>query len=185
MALATIGAHHWTRQDYERMVADGLFQPEERVELIEGVIYNRSPQSSRHSTAVHVVAEALRRAFPQHYLRIQAPLALGDLSAPEPDLAVVPGQPRDYRDGHPNQALLVVEVADSSLLHDRQRKVPLYAEAGIPETWILNLVQGTLEVYREPGDTGYRSSTTLGASESVQIVAAESPLSIPVGDLLP
>lgn len=185
MALATIDVHHWTRQDYERMVAAGLFQPEERVELIEGIIYDMTPQSSRHSTAVHLVAEALRRAFPQHYLRIQAPLALGDLSAPEPDLAVVPGHPRDYRDGHPTRALLVVEVADSSLLHDRQRKVPLYAEAGIAETWILNLVQGTLEVFRDLGATGYRSSATLGVNDSVQVAAAEPLLSIPVRDLLP
>ncbi len=166
------------------MAASGFFPPEARVELIDGLVYDMTPQSSGHTTSVHLAAEALRPAFPGSYLRVQSPLALGERSAPEPDVAVVAGSPRDYRDGHPSTALLVVEVADHSLLHDRQRKLPLYATAGIPEAWILNFKQKALEVYREPVDGLYCSRTVLRAGESVSPLTGPG-ISIAVADLLP
>lgn len=184
MAVAAIDFHRWTRKEYEQMAASGFFPPEARVELIEGLVYDMTPQSSGHTTSVHLAAAALRPAFPDRYFRIQSPLALGERSAPEPDVAVVAGSPRDYRDDHPATALLVVEVADASLLHDRQRKLPLYASAGIPETWILNFRQKALEVYRDPADGVYRSRILLRAGDSVSPLAG-SGLSIAVADLLP
>jgi Uma2 family endonuclease len=110
--------------------------------------------------------DALRSAFGAGWhARLQAPLALDDDSEPEPDVAVVAGEYRDYVSGHPSTAALVVEVADSSLGLDRRLKVGLYARAGLPEYWIVNLVEGVLEVHRGPRSEpetaygwGYRSA---------------------------
>jgi Uma2 family endonuclease len=176
MALADIEAHRWTRREYERLAARGFFPPGKRVELIEGVIYDMSPQNSLHATAVRLANEALRVAFPPtagFEIRSQLPLALSEDSEPEPDLAVVHGSIRDFRDDHPTTALLVVEVADSSLLHDRKRKLPLYARSGIPEAWLLNLVRRELEIYRDPVDGAYQTRIVLRVGDTV------SPLGCP------
>ena len=166
------------------MAETGLIPPDARVELVEGIIYDMTPQNSGHAMSVNLTAEALRSAFPGRYVRIQFPLALGSHSEPEPDVAVVPGGPRDYPDSHPSTALLVVEVADSSLLHDRKRKLPVYAAAGIAEVWILDLKRKALEVYRDPASDAYRSRTVLRGGESVSPLAG-SGVSIAVADLLP
>ena len=184
MSVAAIDFHRWTRQEYERLAETGFFPPDAKVELLEGIVYDMTPQSGGHATCTHLAAEALRLAFPESYLRIQSPLALGERSEPEPDIAIVAGSPRDYSSFHPTTALLVVEVADHSLLHDRQRKLPLYAEAGIPEAWILNLKQKTLEIYRDPGERGYGSRTVLRTGDFVSPLARPD-VSIAVADLLP
>jgi len=187
MAIAAVEAHHWSREEYEQLAASGLFPPERRMELIDGVIYDMAAQNSLHATGYRLVQEALRPAFPPESgfdVRGQLPLDLGDDSAPEPDLAVVRGSIRDFRDHHPTTAVLVVEVADSSLLHDRKRKVSLYARAGIQEYWILNLIRSTLEVYRDPSEATYRSRTFLRAGDKVTPLARPE-LSLAVGELLP
>jgi Uma2 family endonuclease len=167
------------------MAAAGCFGADERVELIEGVVYDMSPQSSFHASAVTGVQEALRPVFSQGYtLRIQMPLGLAADSAPEPDVAVVTGSRHDYRTAHPTSAILVVEVADASLAHDRLRKALLYARAGIPEYWIVDLVRGALEVHRSPSPEGYRSRTVLGSSDTVSPLARPE-ISLRVVDLLP
>lgn len=177
---------HWSRGEYERMVEAGILGPEDRLELIEGEILTMSPQKSPHYTGVQLVSEALREAFQPlaAVVRVQGPLAVAEDSEPEPDVAVVEGAPRDFRDGHPRSALLVVEVADTSLLFDRGRKKALYAQAGVPEYWLLNLIEGTLEVYREPVAGEYRSAVTLRPGDSVRPAAAPGP-EIAVADLMP
>jgi Uma2 family endonuclease len=177
-----VDLHRWTRAEYEQMAASGLFEPGRRVELIDGFIFDMTPQSSFHATAVHLAAAVLRASLPGVYLRIQSPLALGADSLPEPDVAAVPGSPRDYLESHPATALLVVEVADSSLPHDRQRKLPLYAGAGIPETWILT--RNGLEVYRQPEGAEYRSVRVLRRGDTVATLANPDGV-IAVADLLP
>lgn len=187
MAIAAIEAHHWTREEYERLASSGAFPPEARMELIEGVIYDMAAQNSLHATGYRLVHEALRSVFLVESgcdIRGQLPLALGEDSEPEPDVAVVRGGIRDFRDSHPTTAILVVEVADSSLLHDRKRKIPLYARAGIPEYWILNLIRRTLEVYREPCDAAYLSRTILRAGDTVSPLARPE-IRMRIGDLLP
>src|SRR5262245_55801365 len=101
MAVAANDIHRWTREEYERMGSKGFFAPGARVELIDGVVYDMSPQKGPHANAVHRGLRCLQSAFPGYYIRIQAPLALSDDSEPEPDLAVVPGQLEDYDDDHP------------------------------------------------------------------------------------
>lgn len=126
--------HRFTREEYDRMVAAGVFAPDARLELLEGEIINMPPQKSRHATAVRLVEDALRAAFLAGFdVRTRLPLSLGDYSEPEPDVAVVKGSPRDSRDAHPSSALLVVEIAETSLDYDRRRKLPVYVRAGNPE----------------------------------------------------
>jgi Uma2 family endonuclease len=121
----------------------------------------------------------------------QLPVALDDYSEPEPDAAVVRGDPRDYREGHPTRPALIVEVAESRLAFDRREKASLYARAGITDYWVLNLVDRVVEVHREPVvedpapyGFGYRSITRLAPPSTVTPLAAPSA-AIPVVDLLP
>jgi Uma2 family endonuclease len=185
MAIATIDTRRWTREEYERLVEQGFFHPEERLELVEGIIYEMTPQSSFHATGIRAAARALESIFTEGYdVRSQLPLALGDDSEPEPDVAVVPGALQDYSHSHPTSAVLIVEIADSSLLHDRKRKTRLYARAGIPEYWIDNLVDWCLEVYRDPRDGAYTSRTILREGDSVSPLSRPEA-SIPVASLFP
>ena len=175
----------WTRDMYERLVARGGFEGL-RVELIRGHILDKvSPQGSPHSTAVALVQEALSEVFRDGaHVRVQLPIRGLHDSEPEPDLAVVAGTPRDYAREHPGSALLIVEISDSSLQHDRTAKLAVYAASGFPEYWVVNVRDACLEVHREPvGDT-YRSRFILRDEESVSPLTRPSA-SIPVADLLP
>ncbi|MGH7334084.1 MAG: Uma2 family endonuclease [Candidatus Rokuibacteriota bacterium] len=182
----------WTRHEYERLVEQGFLGSGDRVELLEGWLLVQEPQHSPHATATRLAQEALRAAFgPGWDVRAGLPLALGRFSEPEPDVSVVHGSPRDYRDAHPTEAALVVEVAHASLRLDRTRKARIYARAGIPDYWIVNLVTRVLEVYRDPValDSAhrrweYRMVRSLGPGDSVTPLAAPQA-SIAVADLLP
>lgn len=188
------GHHLWTREKYERATELGLLGPDDRVELIEGEIVQKMPQNSPHSTAVMAGLEALRTVFPQgHMVRPQLPLSVGSLSQPEPDLAVVVGVRSDYRIAQPSaaDAVLVIEISDSTLLPDQTTKAALYARADIADYWIVNLPERILEVYRHPlpmDDAplghGYRDIMRLAETDSIAPLAAPgSPVA--VADLLP
>ncbi|MFQ5740314.1 MAG: Uma2 family endonuclease [Acidobacteriota bacterium] len=181
----------WTREEYEKMIDTGILRPDDHVELVEGEIFSMTPQKSLHATAIRLLEDVLREVFgAAHDVRTQLPVALTPLSEPEPDVAVVSGAPRDYRDAHPQSALLIVEVADATLENDRKRKGSLYARVGVADYWILNVLEQTLEVYREPGPAenaaygfDYRS-VVFPERDSVSPLAA--PLStVAVADLIP
>ena len=190
MGGQTVQTRRWTRDEYDRMIATGIFHPEERLELLEGEIVHMTPQGSGHATAVSLMEEALRRIFGQGFLvRVQMPLALDPESEPEPDVAVVVGEARDYRDEHPRTAVLVVEVADPTLSFDRERKAALYARAGIQEYWLLNLTDRCLEVFWAlqaigSADARYHSRRVVGVGESVFPIGCPTA-SLSVTDLLP
>ena len=182
----------WTRAEYERLIALGVLQEDEPVELIGGLLRVCEPQDSPHVVAIGLAADALRAAFGAGWaIRVQGPVALDDDSEPEPDVAVVRGQHRDYVRSHPARPALVLEVADSSLTLDREEKGSLYARAGLADYWIVNLAARVLEVYREPvrdpaAPFGWRYSrhVVLDASQSVSPSAALGA-SVRVADLLP
>ena len=149
----TVSQHRWSRAEYDRAIEAGVFGPDARLELIEGAILAMGPQGSEHFTGIELVVDALRVAFGAGYrVRTQGPLAAGEDSEPEPDVAVVAGDARSYRDAHPTSALLVVEVSDHSLHRDRTVKQRLYARCGIPEYWILALPERRLETGATSGD---------------------------------
>jgi Uma2 family endonuclease len=186
------GIRRITRLEYERLIELEFFGPEERVELIDGIMILREPQYSPHAVATQLVMRALERAFGSGWnVRPQLPIALDDMSEPEPDAAVVPGDPRDYRDAHPARPVLIVEVALSRLTFDRRRKASLYARAGIADSWVVSLVDRVLEVHREPiADPRarygfrYRSAARLEPPATVAPLAAPSA-AVSVADLLP
>ena len=150
MAQPPLTLRRWTRTEYDRLVECGILRGEP-LELIGGQLLVAEPQGSDHARRVGAIGDALRAALPPGWIvRVQMPLALGDDSEPEPDLALVPGAWADYRAEHPSRPALVVEVADSSLAFDRADKGSLYARAGIADYWIANLRDATLEVYRDP-----------------------------------
>lgn len=174
------------------MIQLGVFQPGERLELIDGLLVVREPQGSRHAAAVRRVVAALRRALGDEWqIDSQLPIALDDDSEPEPDVSVVPADPRNYRDAHPSRAALIVEVAESSYRIDHEYKAGLYARAGVPEYWIVDVIRGALEVHREPEASPgepvgwrYRSLEVLRPPSSVTPLAARGH-SITVADILP
>lgn len=181
----------WKRAEYERLVDLGVFQAE-RLELLDGQLVLREPQGARHANAIRRVTMALRAALGGAWqIDSQLPFALDESSEPEPDIAVVPPDLETYRQAHPSRAILLVEIADTSYRIDRQYKLSLYARAGIPEYWIVDLDRERLEVHREPEASPvarhgwhYRSIETLQPPAAVTPLAG-STLPILVADLLP
>jgi len=181
----------WQRAEYEHLVGLGVFQGEP-IELIGGQLVVAEPQGAYHASVITKVDYALRAVLPAGWIvRLQSPVSLDEESAPEPDLVAVPGHPGDYRESHPTLPSLAVEVAESSLDFDRAHKGSLYARAGIPDYWIVNLVDGVVEVYRDPGPDEsaafgwrYRSVTRLVPPATVEPLALGGQR-IAVADLLP
>ena len=192
IATSSVRTKRWTRLEYERLIDLGAFAPDERLELLGGQLIVREPQGRPHATGIRLVARALRVVFGLDWtIEAQLPVALDEESEPEPDIAVVPGGPRDYIVSHPNRPELVVEVALVSLALDRGEKASLYARAGVADYWIVNLVDNVLEVYREPvahphGAYGWRyaSTATLRRGDSLTPLALPDS-AIPVSGLLP
>ena len=182
----------WTRALYQQLAELDAFSTEARVQLIEGEIVQMSPPNPPHMTAVMLTHEVLRGVFADGFhIRNQGPIALGEVSQPEPDLTVVPGSIRDYASAHPAQAVLVVEVADATLAFDRNRKASMYAKEGIEDYWIVNLRQRQIEVYRDPAPApdaryGYAYRARIVIAEDGAIASLAAPdKPIKVADLLP
>ncbi|OGK80283.1 MAG: hypothetical protein A2X52_06040 [Candidatus Rokubacteria bacterium GWC2_70_16] len=192
MTTSEIRTRRWTRAEYDRLIALGVLDEDEPVELIGGQIVVAEPQGRYHAGAIVAVDYALRGVFGSGWVvRTQLPVTLDDDSEPEPDVAVVAGSPRGQYGTHPSRAALIVEVAESSLASDREIKGSLYARAGIADYWIVNLRDHVLEVHREPvADAAaphgwrYASVTTLSPGETVSPLAAPAAR-IPVADFLP
>ncbi len=161
----------------------------DQVELINGLLVTKRTKKPAHSVAARAVAEALAGLIPDGYfVTREDPIRVGGASQPEPDPAVVRGRSRDYAQRHPDaaQVALVVEVAESSLNLDRSEKLRAYAAGGIPVYWIVNLVDGRLEVYENPESGTYKNARILDPSETVAVVIDGRELGAdPVADLLP
>jgi Uma2 family endonuclease len=170
------------RTEYDRLVEAGVFR-EERVELLYGMVLRMSPHGPAHDGVLQKLQELLFRALDRRAgLRIQSAFAASDGSQPEPDLAVV--APGDYTRAHPSSASLIVEVAESSLSHDRNVKAKLYAECGIPEYWIVNLVEARIEVYTEPESGRFKTIRPYVRGERITLVTFVDVV-IAVDDVLP
>jgi Uma2 family endonuclease len=187
--VGTPPVRRFTVDQYHRMIETGILTENDHVELLDGWILEMSPVGPPHATCVSLIVDALQQKLPSGWLiRAQSPITLA-AGEPEPDVTVVQGSIRDYRDRHPSgpDIGLLVEVADSSLQFDRLQKRPQYAAAGIPEYWIVNLVDRCLEVYSEPITNGdYQRRHVVDASGSVEVqLAGRSVGQIAVVDLLP
>jgi Uma2 family endonuclease len=185
--------HRWTRDEYHAVALSGIFD-DRRVELIDGEIVDMAPMLSPYATSIRKLSDVLGAILSGQDLIVgtQMPISLDQFNEPEPDLYVARREHDDYAERHPGpeNLVLVVEVADSSLVEDCNRKVALYARAGIPEYWIVNLRSRSLEVYREPKTSGgqlggydYGLHIIVSETESSGMLLAQGQ--IRVADILP
>ncbi len=159
-----------TVAQYYQMAADGVLHADDRVELIEGSLHWMSPIGSPHSACVkRLTAIFNQRLAQQVIVGTQDPVRLDDLSEPQPDVSLARWRDDYYESAHPTPAdvLLLIEVADSTLIEDRRVKAPLYARHGIPELWIVNLSQSTVEVYTQPQNGRYQQHVVRRRGEQI------------------
>jgi Uma2 family endonuclease len=167
----------FTTDEYHTMVESGILSEDDRVELIEGEIWQMSPIGPPHASHVmrldHVIQRRLESG--QAIVCVQAPIHLDDLSEPQPDLALLRFREDFYAAAlpAPPDILLVVEVSDTTVRHDRQVKMNLYARHGLPEAWLCDLPRSVIEVYRDSSPQGYRETLTLRRGDRI------SPLAFP------
>jgi Uma2 family endonuclease len=167
------GTFLFTVDEYHRMIDNGILTEDDRVELIRGEITPKMGIGDRHATCVRRLIRYFSREFAdQAIVDAQNPIVLAD-SEPEPDLMLLRLAIADQGDvkPRPRDALLVIEVADRSLEMDRDIKMPLYAENGVGEYWIVNFDSDCLEVYRDPASRGYQTTLTPRKGDSVEVAA--------------
>src|SRR5687768_12375481 len=178
--------HRFTVDEYYRMGETGIIAPDARVELLDGEIIDMMPIGPFHAGTVNKLNRFLTNAAKGRWLVVvQNPVRLGPRSEPQPDFLLVKPAADDYTTRHPTvqDVFLLIEVAESSLAYDRNRKIPAYGRAGIAEVWIVNLLEQTVEVFREPHYTGYASVQKFGVGETVHVQSFPD-VGIEVGALL-
>ena len=181
LCLPLDGIRPLRRVEYDKMVELGMFE-DERIELLRGVLVPMSPIGPPHSATIDRLTRMLVLALDgRGTVRVQNPFAALDDSEPEPDLSVVPFG--DYDEGHPERAELLIEVAESSLSRDRGVKLRIYAENGVPEYWVVNLVDRTIEVHTEPAPGGYGRMQSYVAGQSIRLTRFED-IQILVADVI-
>ena len=186
----TVQPLRWTVDEFHDFYSQPRMESRKLI-LVEGVILEMPAPNPPHDAALALTDEALRIAFGKGYwVRGQMALVLSQATDPMPDLAVVPGSPRDYKD-HPRTAKLVVEVSDSTLAYDKREKAGLYAAAGIQDYWIVDLIHRQLIVHRspqpdpaQPGGGLYGDVKTYNPGQRIAPLAARQS-AIVVNDLLP
>jgi len=179
-------------EQYHSMIRMGILTDDDPVELLDGWLVEKMPKKPPHRVSTRLTRQALERIVPAGWhVDSQEPVTLGN-SEPEPDVAVVRGEPRDYLEAHPGPGdlALLVEVADTTLQRDQGPKKRVYARARIPIYWIVNLPDNRLEVYSEPygsaEEADYRQRQDLGPSDTVALVIDGQEVGrIAVCDLLP
>lgn len=170
MAENHVAHERFTVQQYETMIATGVLTKDDQVELIDGVILAMDAPTPRHSAAVNRLHDQLYQLnLASVLVRAHGAIRLDEFSEPQPDISIVRWQSDFYVTGfpEPKDALLVVEVTESGLSFDRDKKLPLYARAGIPEVWIVSLLQQTINVYRAPSAAGYGEIRQLRRGDTV------------------
>lgn len=176
----------FTVDEYYRMAETGILGPEDRVELIDGEIIQMSPIGNRHLGCVNRANDAFTAALRgKAVISVQNPLLLNNYTEPEPDVVVLKFRADYYASKKPaaEDAILVLEVSDTTFRYDRDVKLPRYAAAGVPEVWIENLDEDVLLVFRDLAAGVYTSSLTLRSGDSISPLAFPE-LTFPVDQLL-
>ena len=177
----------FTLAEYYAMAEAGILTEDDRVELIDGVIVEMAPVGSRHVGVVNGYTRALTEAVGRRaVVQVQSPIRLDDGTEPQPDIVLLQERPDLYGSGHagPQDILLVIEVADTSVDYDRNEKLPRYARAGIPEVWLTVLPEGVVESHTEPTQDGYRVTRRLRAGDVLRS-GCFSDVEIPVDAIMP
>lgn len=154
--------HALTVEDYHRMIEAEILTEDDKVELLEGAIFQMSPEGPPHAAVIGRLTQWLVRGLPDdaQIVRVQSPITLRPHSEPEPDLVVADVSESTFRT-HPERPHLVVEVAKTSRRKDRVRKARIYAQAGLQRFWIVDLVDLCVHVHTDPGEEGYASIATV------------------------
>jgi Uma2 family endonuclease len=163
--------HRFNVDEYYRMAETGVLKPDARVELIDGKIIDMSPIGPFHGSITKYLNQILTAAAQGRWIvAVQDPVRLNDHSEPQPDIMLLKPAKDFYRTKHPQpeDVFLLVEVSDTSLETDQEDKLPAYGRAGVPEVWIVNLNDLTIEMYREPNFTGYGNKTVLRAGNQAK-----------------
>ena len=186
--IEAILPRHWklTADQYQRMGEVGILCEDDRVELLEGELYEMAPIGDWHSAGTDGLNRRLDRGIGERgIVRVQGSFRLAPDAEPQPDILVLRFRPDFYRSAPPGpkDVLLLVEIADTTLAYDRDFKLPLYARAGIPEVWIVNRAAMRIEVYRGPEGDSYQSIVMVGRSDAV-VPLAFPDLSIPVAAIV-
>lgn len=182
---ATFTTRRFTVEEFIRLDQMRFFQPEERLELIDGEIHPMSPIGPRHGGLVNQLNRWLHSHLEQKWLVLcQNPVALTKRDLPQPDFAIVPFREDHYSSAHPlaSQVRLIIEVADTSADIDLGKKVQLYAQAGIPEYWVFNLTSNQVECFSKPEGDAYQSHQRLLPGDTIQSEALG--ISLPLADFL-
>jgi Uma2 family endonuclease len=167
---ATLPRHRFTVDEYLRMGEVGILHEDDRVELIEGEIIEMAPIGSGHAARVDEIAALLTRATgPGIKISVQNPLHLGQHSAPQPDLMILPQRPDRYVGALPTavDVLCLIEVSESTLAYDRGDKLLLYARAAVAEVWIVDPVGPQVEIYTNPANGAYQTRRVAGRGETI------------------
>jgi Uma2 family endonuclease len=174
-------------EQYFALVARGDIRPDDRVELLEGVVVSMSPQGSPHANAIaRITALLVRSIGSRAVVRVQCSFRAGRYNVPEPDFAVVPGPLERWEHEHPSEALLIIEVSDSSLPTDRLSKAAIYAAAGVPQYLVVNLPGDRIETFAGPDTARARWADMQQAVRGGHIPLVALPgLSLAVDDMLP
>jgi len=178
--------HRFTIEQYHDIIDQGIFAEDEPIELIRGEIVRKMPIGNPHAATVNILTRLLPKLIPDiAMISIQNPVLLSD-SEPEPDVAILNFCDDLYASRRPvaQDVLLLIEVADSSLAYDRDVKGPIYAEAGVREYWIVNLMNSTVEVYRDPQSDGRFATVTTAVSGEILTPLLLSGLSVSVDEIL-
>ena len=178
--------HHFSVDEYYRMAQAGVFSEDDRIELIEGEVVEMSPIGKRHAACVRRLDRILQRGIGElAIVSVQAPISIHDFSEPQPDVAMLTPRADFYSNAHPTpqDVLVIIEVADTSLDYDRSVKIPLYALAEIPEAWLIVLPKDVIEVYSEPKNGKYQTVRRLKRGKKLTS-ATINGLTLSVNDIL-
>ncbi len=177
----------FTVSEYHRMAEAGIFTEDDRVELIEGEVVTMSPIGARHAACVNKLLKLIgdRISSAAYIIAVQNPVGLAEHSEPLPDISIVRQREDYYASGHPSpeDVIALIEVADASVMYDRNTKLPLYARHGIAEVWLVDLVKNVVDVHSSPSANGYANQQRFqrGASAASSVL---SELTIPVDEIL-
>jgi Uma2 family endonuclease len=181
-----IAKYSFTAEEFERLGEAGILRQDARLELIEGEIIEMSPIGSLHAACVKFLTGLLSRLFGGTFIvGVQDPVRLNDFSEPQPDISLLRWRDDYYREAHPAPAdvLLVIEVADTTVVKDKTIKIPLYAHAGVPEAWLVNIPEGRVEIYSNPTGGMYQRTEVFGRGEEARSHTLEG-LVVSVSELL-
>ncbi|HKW39882.1 MAG TPA: Uma2 family endonuclease, partial [Gemmatimonadales bacterium] len=177
---APFTTRRFTVEEYHRMAEAGVLHEDDRVELLDGQIVVMSPIGTRHAAAVGRLTRLFsERTGDRAIVWVQNPIVIGRYWEPQPDLCLLRPRADFYAAAHPRpeDVLLAVEVADATAEEDRQRKLPEYARAGIPEAWLVDLAHDTIEDHRDPGAEGYGAVKVLRRGDTlVLLVVPTAPI---------